>query len=103
MDKISYAMAAQAEAKATEAIELIKKLNVSLTSATQTIQSLTTELNNLKTQLDNTTLFDPNILKDYAKKVQTINTDTVFVDANTGSHFKMYITNNAIAIEDVAI
>ena len=109
MDKISYAMAAQADAKASEAIELIKSLSSSLTSANQTIQSLTTELNdlktkynNVKTQLDSTTPFDPNILKDYAKKVQKIDTDTVFIDSLTGSSFKMYITNNIIAIEEIA-
>lgn len=122
MDKISYAMAAQADAKAAqadamaaqadakadEALALVKSLTTSLATANQTIQSLTTELtdlkakyNNVKIQLDSTTPFDQNILKDYAKKVQKIDTDTVFIDANTGSHFKMYVTNNVIAIEDI--
>jgi chromosome segregation ATPase len=109
MDKISYALAAQADAKATEALALAKSLIASLNSANQTIQSLTTELNDLKTkydsvktQLDNTTPFDANVLNDYSKKVQNINTDTVFIDSNTGAHFKMYITNNVIAIEEIA-
>ena len=109
MDKISYAMAAQADAKATEALDKIALLTTSLNSATQNIQLLMNELtdlktkyNAIKTQLDNTTPFDINVLNDYSKKVQDINTDSVFIDSNTGAHFKLYITNNIIAIEEIA-
>ena len=109
MDKISYAMAAQADAKATEALDKIALLTASLNSATQNIQLLMNELtdlktkyNAIKTQLDNTTPFDINVLNDYSKKVQDINTESVFIDSNTGAHFKLYITNNIIAIEEIA-
>ena len=109
MDKISYAMAAQADAKATETLDKIALLTASLNSATQNIQLLMNELtdlktkyNAIKTQLDNTTPFDINVLNDYSKKVQDINTDSVFIDSNTGAHFKLYITNNIIAIEEIA-
>ena len=109
MDKISYAMAAQADAKATEALDKIALLTTSLNSATQNIQLLMNELtdlktkyNAIKTQLDNTTPFDINVLNDYSKKVQDINTESVFIDSNTGAHFKLYITNNIIAIEEIA-
>lgn len=109
MDKISYAIAAQADAKATEALDKIALLTTSLNSATQNIQLLMNELtdlktkyNAIKTQLDNTTPFDINVLNDYSKKVQDINTDSVFIDSNTGAHFKLYITNNIIAIEEIA-
>lgn len=109
MDKISYAMAAQADAKATEALDKIALLTASLNSATQNIQLLMNELtdlktkyNAIKTQLDNTTPFDISVLNDYSKKVQDINTDSVFIDSNTGAHFKLYITNNIIAIEEIA-
>ena len=109
MDKISYAMAAQADAKASEALDKIALLTASLNSATQNIQLLMNELtdlktkyNAIKTQLDNTTPFDINVLNDYSKKVQDINTDSVFIDSNTGAHFKLYITNNIIAIEEIA-
>ena len=109
MDKISYAIAAQADAKASEALDKIALLTTSLNSATQNIQLLMNELtdlktkyNAIKTQLDNTTPFDINVLNDYSKKVQDINTDSVFIDSNTGAHFKLYITNNIIAIEEIA-
>ena len=109
MDKISYAIAAQADAKATEALDKIALLTTSLNSATQNIQLLMNELtdlktkyNAIKTQLDNTTPFDINVLNDYSKKVQDINTESVFIDSNTGAHFKLYITNNIIAIEEIA-
>lgn len=109
MDKISYAIAAQADAKATEALDKIALLTTSLNSATQNIQLLMNELtdlktkyNAIKTQLDNTTPFDISVLNDYSKKVQDINTDSVFIDSNTGAHFKLYITNNIIAIEEIA-
>ena len=109
MDKISYAMAAQADAKASEALDKIALLTASLNSATQNIQLLMNELtdlktkyNAIKTQLDNTTPFDISVLNDYSKKVQDINTDSVFIDSNTGAHFKLYITNNIIAIEEIA-
>ncbi len=109
MDKISYAIAAQADAKASEALDKIALLTTSLNSATQNIQLLMNELtdlktkyNAIKTQLDNTTPFDINVLNDYSKKVQDINTESVFIDSNTGAHFKLYITNNIIAIEEIA-
>ena len=109
MDKISYAIAAQADAEATEALDKIALLTTSLNSATQNIQLLMNELtdlktkyNAIKTQLDNTTPFDISVLNDYSKKVQDINTDSVFIDSNTGAHFKLYITNNIIAIEEIA-
>lgn len=109
MDKISYAIAAQADAKASEALDKIALLTTSLNSATQNIQLLMNELtdlktkyNAIKTQLDNTTPFDISVLNDYSKKVQDINTDSVFIDSNTGAHFKLYITNNIIAIEEIA-
>lgn len=109
MDKISYAIAAQADAKATEALDKIALLTTSLNSATQNIQLLMNELtdlktkyNAIKTQLDNTTPFDISVLNDYSKKVQDINTESVFIDSNTGAHFKLYITNNIIAIEEIA-
>lgn len=109
MDKISYAMAAQADAKASEALDKIALLTTSLNSATQNIQLLMNELtdlktkyNAIKTQLDNTTPFDISVLNDYSKKVQDINTESVFIDSNTGAHFKLYITNNIIAIEEIA-
>ena len=109
MDKISYAMAAQADAKASEALDKIALLTASLNSATQNIQLLMNELtdlktkyNAIKTQLDNTTPFDISVLNDYSKKVQDINTESVFIDSNTGAHFKLYITNNIIAIEEIA-
>lgn len=109
MDKISYAIAAQADAKASEALDKIALLTTSLNSATQNIQLLMNELtdlktkyNAIKTQLDNTTPFDISVLNDYSKKVQDINTESVFIDSNTGAHFKLYITNNIIAIEEIA-
>ena len=109
MDKISYAIAAQADAEATEALDKIALLTTSLNSATQNIQLLMNELtdlktkyNAIKTQLDNITPFDISVLNDYSKKVQDINTDSVFIDSNTGAHFKLYITNNIIAIEEIA-
>lgn len=109
MDKISYAIAAQADAKASEALDKIALLTTSLNSATQNIQLLMNELtdlktkyNAIKTQLDNTTPFDISVLNDYSKKVQDINTESVFIDSNTGAHFKLYIINNIIAIEEIA-
>lgn len=109
MDKISYAISAQADAKATEALDKIALLTTSLNSATQNIQLLMNELtdlktkyNAIKTQLDNTTPFDISVLNDYSKKVQDINTESVFIDSNTGAHFKLYIINNIIAIEEIA-
>lgn len=108
MDKISYSVAVSAENKASQSISSIKDINSKLVIAEQTIQQLNSEIeilktqyNTLKTQLDNVTPFNINILNDYAKKIQDINTDTVFIDSNTGNHFKMYILNNLIALEEI--
>ena len=93
---------------AEEAHERLDLLEVDYNASKALILSLQTLLEQAQTKileleatLADVTPFNRNILDDYAKKVQTINTDTVYKDLATGTSYKMYIVQNTIAVEEI--
>ena len=93
---------------AEEAHERLDLLEADYNASKALILSLQTLLGQAQTKileleatLADVTPFNRKILNDYAKKVQTINTDTVYKDLATGTSYKMYIVQNTIAVEEI--
>ena len=96
--------------KINQAIALAKKTQNDLTVAQNTITTLTTHINQmqtkideLQTQLNNVTPFNASMLEPFAKKVQTFNTDTIYVDSQNSKAYKMYAVNNVLALEEIPL
>ena len=96
--------------KINQAIALAKKTQNDLTVAQNTITTLTTHINQmqtkideLQTQLNNVTPFNASMLEPFAKKVQTFNTDTIYVDSQNSKAYKMYAVNNVLALEEIEL
>ena len=102
MDINSYNSAEEAHER-LDLLEVDYNASKSLILSLQTLlEQAQTKILELETILSQVTPFDQNILNDYAKKVQTINTDTIYIDTSTGISYKMYIVKNAIAVEEIS-
>ena len=101
MDNLSYDLA-------SEAIERLDLLEIDYNASKELIATLRDQLSTASNQIvalqnaiANITPFSMSILDDYAKKVQTISTSTVYVDKENGKAYKMYTVNNILALEEV--
>lgn len=94
----------------TEALEKLEILETDFASAKETIASLQSQLTtasnsiaSLQNAIAQLTPFNMSLLDDYAKKIQTIETSTVYIDKENGKAYKIYTVNNILALEEVAM
>ena len=96
MDILTYDLAA-------EALERIEALELEHNTSKETINTLITQVTALQVALAATTPFDSSILNDYAKRIQTADTATIYIDKENNKAYKMYTVNNVLALEEVAL
>ena len=87
----------------TDDITNTSELNVKFEQLDAQIVTIFSSLQTIQTQLNNITPFNASMLEPFAKKVQTFNTDTIYVDSQNGKAYKMYIVNDSLALEEIEL
>ena len=92
MDIVSFNHASQAHNK-------IDDINGVITTLLNTIGTMQNQIDTLNTAIANINTGGTGTVGEYATLVQDINTRTVYKDQFNGKSYKIYISNNNVALE----